>query len=59
MTLYNAKGKIALGSLSTRGRWGSPTAKAFPVNLAQALREAIVVHEGIAGGNPFKKVAGG
>ena len=47
MTLYNAKGEIALGSLPTRGRWGSPTAKAFPVNLAQALREAIVEHEGM------------
>ena len=56
MTLYNAKGEIALGSLPTRGRWGSPTAKAFPVNLAESLREAIVIHESVSGGNPFKKV---
>ncbi|MEQ1828337.1 MAG: hypothetical protein ABL921_20420 [Pirellula sp.] len=59
MTLYNAKGEIALGSLPTRGRWGSPTAKAFPVNLAESLREAIVVHERASGGNPFRKVVGG
>jgi hypothetical protein len=58
MTLYNAKGEITLGSLPTRGRWGSATAKAFPVNLAESLREAIVNHEQASGGNPFRKVVG-
>ncbi len=59
LILHNAKGEIALGSLPTRGRWGSATAKAFPVNLAQALREAIIAHEGESGGNPFAKIVGG
>ena len=59
MTLYSAKGEIVLGSLPTRGRWGSATAKAFPVNLAEVLREAIVAHERASGGNPFRKVVGG
>lgn len=57
LTLYNARGEIALGSLPTRGRWGSPTAKAFPVNLAESLREAIMAHERASGGNQFRKVA--
>ncbi len=57
--LYNAKGEIVLGSLPARGRWGSATSKAFPVNLSHALREAIVTHEQASGGNPFKKVVGG
>ena len=59
MTLYNANGEITLGSLPTRGRWGGTTAKAFPVNLAESLREAIVNHEHASGGNPFRKVVGG
>ena len=59
MTLHSAKSEIVLGSLPTRGRWGSATAKAFPVNLAEALREAIVNHEQASGGNPFRKVVGG
>lgn len=59
LILHNAKGEIALGSLPTRGRWGSATAKAFPVNLAEALREAIVAREQESGGNPFAKIVGG
>ena len=59
MNLYKARGEIALGSLPVRGRWGSPTAKAFPVSLAESFREAIVAHDQVSGGNPFKKAVGG
>lgn len=59
LTLYNSRSEISLGTLPQRGRWGSPTAKAFPVALAQAFREAIVLHDKRIGGNQFKKAIGG
>lgn len=41
LALYEAKEFIELGDVPTRGRWGTPSAKAFPVNLKNAFQEAI------------------
>ena len=41
LALYEAKEFIELGDVPERGRWGTPTAKAFPINLKNAFQEAI------------------
>lgn len=41
LALYEAKEFIELGNVQARGRWGTPSAKAFPVNLKNAFQEAI------------------
>lgn len=59
VNLYHARGEIVLGSLPPRGRWGSVTARAFPMALAESVRAAIVVYDRAIGSNPFKKVLEG
>jgi hypothetical protein len=41
LALYEAREFIELGEVAGRGRWGTPSAKAFPVNLKNAFQEAI------------------
>lgn len=41
LALYEAKEFIDLADVPSRGRWGTPTAKAFPVALKNAFQEAI------------------
>lgn len=41
LALYEAKEFIDLADVPLRGRWGTPTAKAFPVSLKNAFQEAI------------------
>jgi len=40
-TLYEARELLDFGQVKPRGKWGSPTAKAFPVSLKNAFRVAI------------------
>ena len=39
--LYDAREYIDMGSVPPRGRWGTPTANAFPVALKNAFHDAI------------------
>lgn len=39
--LYDARELIALGQVPPRGRWGTPTAHAFPIALKNAFQSAI------------------
>jgi hypothetical protein len=41
LALYEAREFIELGEIPPRGRWGTPTAKAFPISLKNAFQEAI------------------
>lgn len=41
LALYEAREFIELGEVPARGRWGTPSAKAFPVNLKNAFQDAI------------------
>jgi hypothetical protein len=41
LALYEARESIDLSDVPPRGRWGSPTAKAFPISLKNAFQEAI------------------
>ena len=41
LALYEAQEFIELGDVPARGRWGTPTAKAFPISLKNAFQEAI------------------
>lgn len=41
LALYEARESIDLSEVPTRGRWGTPTAKAFPISLKNAFQEAI------------------
>jgi hypothetical protein len=56
--LYDAKSDLDLSRLPIRGKWGTPTARSFKAALAEAFREALVVHDKKIGGNPFKKAVG-
>ena len=40
-TLYEAREYLDFSQVKPRGKWGSPTAKAFPVSLKNAFRTAI------------------
>jgi hypothetical protein len=40
-TLYESRELLHFGQVKPRGKWGSPTAKAFPVSLKNAFRSAI------------------
>ncbi|MBV8269655.1 MAG: hypothetical protein JO252_25305 [Planctomycetaceae bacterium] len=42
LALYEARESIDLSEVPARGRWGTPTAKAFPISLKNAFQEAIV-----------------
>jgi hypothetical protein len=41
LALYEAREFIDLSDVPTRGRWGTPTAKAFPISLKNAFQDAI------------------
>lgn len=42
LLLYEARGELALHRVPRRGRWGTPTARAFPVALKNAFLEAVL-----------------
>lgn len=44
MAVYEAKDELDLSNVSPRGRWGTPTARAFPTALKNAVQSAIVNH---------------
>jgi hypothetical protein len=39
--LYEARDSLDFSDVRPRGKWGSPTARAFPVSLKNAFRSAI------------------
>lgn len=41
LALHEAREYIDLSEVPARGRWGTPTAKAFPISLKNAFQEAI------------------
>jgi hypothetical protein len=43
LALHEATEFLDLGEVPARGRWGSATAKAFPISLKNAFQEAIAV----------------
>jgi hypothetical protein len=43
LALYEAREHIDLSEVPGRGKWGTPTAKAFPISLKNAFQEAIAV----------------
>jgi hypothetical protein len=59
LNLYEARADPNVSRVPLRGKWGAPTAKSFPIALAQAFREAIISYGIKNGGNQFKKVVGG
>jgi len=42
--VYRAREELDLASVAHRGKWGSPTARAFPVSLANAFEHAVLSH---------------
>ncbi len=42
LSLHEARGDLDVSEIPPRGRWGTPTAQAFPVGLKNAFRKAIV-----------------
>lgn len=59
LNLYEARSDLNVSRVPLRGKWGAPTAKSFPIALAQAFREAIINYGMKNGANQFKKVMGG
>ena len=59
LNLYEARSDLNVSRVPLRGKWGAPTAKSFPIALAQAFREAIINYGMKNGANQFKKVVGG
>jgi hypothetical protein len=59
LNLYEARADLNVSRVPLRGKWGAPTAKSFPIALAQAFREAIISYGVKNGANQFKKVVGG
>jgi hypothetical protein len=41
---YEVKGEVDAHALPKRGRWGTPTARAYPVELKNAFRRALLRH---------------
>ena len=41
LALYEAIEFLELSDVPARGRWGTPTAKSFPISLKNAFQEAI------------------
>ena len=41
LSLYEAREHLDLSEVPARGRWGTPTAQAFPISLKNAFQEAI------------------
>lgn len=44
LALYEAMEHIDLSNVPARGRWGTPTAQAFPISLKSAFQAAIAEH---------------
>ena len=42
--VYDAKEHIDLSGIPPRGKWGSPTARAFSTNLKNAFEQAIIIN---------------
>ena len=42
LSLYEARAELVVSEIPPRGRWGTPTAQAFPVGLKNAIQNAIV-----------------
>lgn len=42
LSLFEARAQLVVGDIPPRGRWGTPTAQAFPVGLKNAFQKAIV-----------------
>jgi hypothetical protein len=42
LSLYEAREQLDLSKVPPRGRWGTPTASAFPVALKNAIQMAII-----------------
>ncbi len=42
--LHDAKEHLDLSSIAPRGKWGTPTARAFPTNLKNAFEQAVIVN---------------
>lgn len=59
LNIYESKSEINVSQIPLRGKWGTPTARAYPVALSESFREAIVEQDKKSGGNPFKKAVGG
>lgn len=59
LNLSESRTSLNVSRLPLRGRWGSPTARSFPVALAQAFREAIMSYGMKVGGIEHKQVVGG
>jgi len=59
LNLYEARSELNVSRVPLRGKWGAPTARSFPIALAQAFREAITSYGMKNGANQFKKVVGG
>ena len=43
LAIFEATEFMDLSEVPARGRWGSPSAKAFPISLKNAFQEAIAV----------------
>ena len=44
LALYEAMEQVDLSNVPARGRWGTPTAQAFPISLKSAFQAAIAEH---------------
>ena len=42
LSLHESRAELDVSEIPPRGRWGTPTAQAFPVGLKNAFRKAIV-----------------
>ena len=42
LLLYEVRGELDLHQVPKRGKWGTPTARAFPVALKSAFLEAVI-----------------
>lgn len=42
LLLYEVRGELDLHKVPRRGKWGTPTARAFPVALKSAFVEAVL-----------------
>lgn len=45
LALYEAKDHLDLGDIPARGKWGTPTAQAFPISLKGAFQDAIAQYK--------------
>ena len=46
LLLYEVRGELDLHRVPKRGKWGTPTARAFPVALKSAFLEAVIERRG-------------